>query len=82
MTGPRQAVLSACAYTLGDTVTDETQTLADLGADSLDVIEIVIDIEERLVVSLKPHDGDISADMTVAALIALVERVVAKVGAA
>lgn len=79
---PRQAVLAACDYTLVVPVTDEAKTLADLGADSLDVVEITIEIEELLVVSLEPHDGDISADMTVAAIIALVERVVAKVGAA
>lgn len=69
---PREAVLSACAEFLGERPTDETRSLTDLGADSLDVVEITMKVEEDLLIGL--DDSDIGMEMTVGDLIALVER--------
>lgn len=78
---PREAVLSACAEILGERPTDEAKTLDNLGADSLDRMEITVAIEDVLNVNLDPWASEIGPETSIASLISLVERVAAKVGA-
>lgn len=72
---PREAVLAAGAEILGETPTDLSKTFSDHGADSLDMMEIVIAVEDELLISLGPDALGLGVDMTVANFIALVERV-------
>lgn len=55
---------------------EDSNTFADLGADSLDQIEIVIALEEEFEILIE--DADVGQADTVGKLIALVERLVAK----
>ena len=55
----------------------DTQTLADLGADSLDVVEIAFEIESALNLDAIPTDA-LDETGTVADLIRTVERMVAQ----
>ncbi len=48
----------------------------DLGADSLDVVELVLELEDEFAISISDADGD--AVKTVADVIALVDRLVAQ----
>ena len=77
--GTRETVLKIVANTLGLTeseIKDNESIGEDLGADSLDQIEIVIALEEEFEIEISDADAD-QAD-TVGKLIALVERMVGK----
>ena len=68
-----QQVMSIIADVIGvdaDTVTMES-TLEELGADSLDELAIVVQIEERLALTLDLDD--VQPGLTVAQIVTLVE---------
>ncbi|TFL16407.1 acyl carrier protein [Jannaschia formosa] len=75
----RDAVLEALVRVLDlhpEQLTDpdapiDAQTLSDLNGDSLDAVEIVMDIEEQLGIEL--DDAEIDDDTTVAQLIEMAE---------
>lgn len=69
----REAVLTACAELLGEAPSDLNKTFSELGADSLEMVELTMEVEERLLIEL--DDRDIGPEMTVADFIAVVERV-------
>lgn len=56
-------------------ITDDSRLDADLGADSLDQVEIVVALESEFEIEISDADAD-AAD-TAGKLIALVERLVA-----
>ena len=56
-------------------IKDESNIVADLGADSLDVIELVLSIEEFY--SIEIPDADAEGLVTVADVVAYVERRIA-----
>lgn len=71
----RETVLTACAELLGEAPSDLSKPFSDLGADGLEMVEITMEVEERLLIEL--DDRDIGPEMTVADFIAVVERVCA-----
>ena len=60
-------------------ITPNSGILDDLGADSLDTVEIVMSIEERF--SIEVSDDDMENAKTVADLIGIVERAAQKAAA-
>ena len=58
-----------------DSVTDETNFLTDLGADSLDVVELAMNIEDEFGLG-EISEEDIRSIQTVADLVAYVNRVI------
>ena len=58
------------------TVTEETNFLSDLGADSLDVVELAMSIEDEFELG-EISEEDIRSIQTVGDLVAYVERAIA-----
>lgn len=54
----------------------ENRLVEDIGADSLDVIELVLELEEEFAIQISDEEGD--ALKTVADVTALVNRLVAQ----
>ena len=70
----REQILEVLSNQLGtpyDKITDDKHIVNDLGADSLDVIEIAIEIEEE--VDIRLPDDEARSVTTVGELIKLVE---------
>lgn len=71
----REQILEVLSNQLGtpyDKITDDKHIVNDLGADSLDVIEIAIEIEEE--VDIRLPDDEARSVTTVGELIKLVEQ--------
>ena len=67
-----QEIKTLFAQKLGMKTVDETKSLKDLGLDSLDVVELSFDLEDRYGISLDPEK--LSTIKTVADLYAEIEK--------
>lgn len=55
-----------------DTITPEAEVIKDLGADSLDVVELMMAIEEEYGITLP--DGEVENIKTVGDIVAMLEK--------
>ncbi len=75
MSSKRDLVLEAIAKAAKvskDTLKDETDIVKDLGLDSLDIVEMTMELEEKSGVTIP--DGEFAKISTIGELVALVDR--------
>ena len=77
----RESVVRVIVEQLGvktEEVTDEANISTDLGADSLDTVELVMSLEEEFGIDLPENDDTYANFKTVGDVINLVDTLVAK----